>query len=366
MHCCPDFWLDTLVAIVSRVFADYNIELADGRTDPITGEKLKNKTEIHRAEEPMTVLGIEVRPAGRGLRTLSNERAACYAAAGELMLGKRRVNRTLVQSWLGRIIFASCALPELRATFMAILSTLAQGWSVADSVALSDKTWESMALACAILRDNKGSALWPMRRGPGAAGRHRVWTMTDAALQPDSPADKYVGYGITVYIEHSDTVFAWSGRWSKWEQQLDITSLELMVQNMALEEASTIMRTLGLPDDHDVVQVGDNRGSRDVINGVRATAPALRVLLQQRMRRRAARPNQRVFGAWSFREGLQAADDLSKGEFEAAAQEIRSRFGPGTRVVQMPIVRAEWRNMDFAVTAAMTSGARRFRTASAA
>jgi len=375
MHTSFDFFIKRVDVISAAVLAKYGVDVADGALVPATvsadglrmvpPRQRKNKKQLARAGTSVQALGIVIDPLaadGRGWRCLDAVRAITYAEAGEAMLVGRVASRRHLQSWLGRVVFAASALPELRPCFLRILSTLRQGWSKHDSVSVGATTKEAVTLACGVLRRNKGCALWPLRPEPGAAGRSVIWTWTDSARAPDAPPEEFVGWGAVVFVEGLDTVWTAAGRWSAWEQQLDITTLEGHVQNLALEMAVGVAADLKVGDsashavpgravEYDVIQVCDNRGARHVFNELRAGAASLRVITEQRMARQASRPGVRTFGCWANREFCQPSDDLSKGKPAEAIAGLRKQLSPELRAVRLQQPRAEWRSLDPAVSA---------------
>lgn len=353
------FFIDTVAAVVSQVMADFKIEMADGRWDQRAGKHTKNKTETVYENAPMEVLGVIIDP-GKGEKRLSEQRAEMYAALGESMLSKPVVNRPILQSWLGRMVFASMAIVGLRAVYLRLLSALRQGWSSRNAVSLSKRAWEAIKLAVDMVRDNQGSALWPMRREPGVEGRPVIWSWTDAARDTEAPPDQFVGYGVILYVEHTDTVYATRGRWTGREQaHLDITSLELAAEEFARERAIALAEELGLvdgaaqagSDGFDLIQVADNKGARAVANGMAPTSPALRVILEQRMARRARTPTNRVLAVWAHREALDAADAASKDDDVRMYAELQRQFGADVRVADAGQVPQGVRNLDAAILA---------------
>ena len=360
MHATFSFWLDAVAKVVSRTFAAYNIELSDGRTCAITGKQSKNKTELAYNNEALDFLGIQIDPQGAGWRRLTPKRALRYEKAGRAMIGAATVSRRHMQSWVGRMVFASTALTTLRPLYQRLLATLKQNWASFDAVRLSRDTWQVIGMACDIIQNNHGSALFPMRSPIGAHGRKVVWTWSDAALQQKAAKDVFVGYGITIHVEGTNTCFVAAGRWSQYEQQLCSTDLELHTENMAAELAHCVMWRNGQVKGtghckYDLCQVGDSQSTRDIVNGVHAGSAPLRVMLQQRLARQAARAGQRAFAVWGHREFLQPEDDLSKGKPVQAIAGLQERFGRDVRVVSLGQIPSRWRSLDPAISAKLAS-----------
>jgi hypothetical protein len=341
-----DFFVSAVVTIVEDVCAGYGVELADGRVCPITGVTLKNKSEVCRNDTPMEILGIVITPrtsdGGAGSRRLTPERAQAYAAAGEAVVGKPSAPRLFIQSWLGKLCFAGTALPRIKALLYGLLGSLKQHWAGYDHVTLGPLAWAAIADACAALRANDGAALWPMRAPLGSHGRRVVWTGSDAARAPDAPPSEYVGWGFWIFAEGTDTVLICAGRWQPRHQELCITTLELAVENAALQEAQELARGLwgGLAhtgaSNVDIVQLGDNHGARDVAMGVRAASPALRAMLRHRSDVASQLHGGRVANLWSHREMLDEPDLLSKGKMAEAIAQLHVRFGRRVRIVRVP------------------------------
>ena len=357
MHATWSFWIHEVARVTAKVCADFNIELADGRWDPLAnggkGANTKNKTETVTEDAPMEILGCVVDPAGRGEKRLTAARATKYAELGEQLSGRKTVSKALLQSWLGRVVFAASAIVGLRTAYLSIFAALKQGWSEKGQVALSSRAWAAIDFAVILLRKNEGSVLWPMRREPGAEGRPVVWTWTDAALAPDAPRDQFVGYGIIIYIEGTDTVYVLNGQWTSREQaHLCITTLELAAEEFALDKVRALMREVDMPSNVDIIQVADNKGAREVANGMSATSPALRTMLHLRMRRRHLMPDARVVATWAHREAMEHADAASKDDTPRLMENLLATFGDEIRVVFMEPVAAEVRNLDAAVLAA--------------
>ena len=339
------WFLPTMIRIFDEVFARFNITMADGRIDPVTGAVSKNKFE--QSMVALTVLGIEIEVASKyGHLRLADERAELYAAAAEAMVGRRYVPKTEFESLAGRVTFAAQALPKLRGLMSGLLGVMRQGWSTRDHVALCPAAWAMLASAAATLRENAGCVLQPMQQAPGAADRPVTWVFTDAARDPEAKPDKYVGYGCWVWPEGSDTVFMANGQWAPCEQELDITSLEMFTANLGLELAQWVQVELAGPDPDaraaaadsalDVVLVGDNMGAMLVSQSVRATSPSLRALVAQRAERTNKRRHQRTFATHCFREEGEEADDLSKDELEVLAAKLHRRFGRAMHMVMLP------------------------------
>ena len=361
MHASWSFWIHEVAAVVARVMDEFNIELADGRWDPLAdggaGAYTKNKTETVVDDAPMEILGVVVAPAGQGEKRLSPERAAKYAQLGAQLVGQPKVERTVLQSWLGRVVFAASAIVGLRTAYLAIFAALKQGWSVRGYVALSPAAWAAIEYAVALLHKNDGAALWPMRRAPGADGRQVIWTWTDAARDPSASLDQFVGYGIIIYVEGTDTVYVTNGRWTPHEQaHLCITSLELAAEEFALDRARAIIADLGIHTPVDIIQVADNKGARAVANGLSATSPALRVLLQLRSLRQDRMPGTRVTAVWAHREAMEHADASSKNDEARLRHNLQTAFGAKIRVAAAGRVTADVRNLDAAVLAARARG----------
>ena len=348
------FFLPAMIRVFDEVFDRYNITMADGRIDPMTD--LPSKDKFEQSFDALTVLGIEIEMASvHGHLQLAAPRAEMYARAAEAMVGERFVPRAEFESLFGRITFAAQALPKLRGLAAGLLGVQHQGWSTRDYVALGAASWGLLASAAVFLRENEGCVLYAMRQPPGAADRPLTWVFTDAARDPDAPRDKYVGFGVWIWPEGADTVFASNGRWADCEQELDITSLELFTANLGLELAQWVQVSLAGPGaaaqaaaataDLDVVLVSDNLGATQVSQSVRATSPSLRALLAQRAERMGSRPRQRCFAQHCFREQGEEADDLSKDELDGLAAKLELRFGRPMRVVMLPPPPSAWRSL---------------------
>ena len=155
-----------------------------------------------------------------------------------------------------------------------------------------------------------------------------------------------------MYVEETDTIFIAYGRWTRYEQErLCITSLELHAQTCMLEIAQQVLQASGFTPEVDVLQVTDNKGSRDVASGISAHSPALRVLLAHRAAQMAERPQQRVVNAHCHRELGDECDDLSKGHLVEAIAELHQRFGFKARVVLVDSLPREQRLLDEAIAA---------------
>jgi hypothetical protein len=247
-----------------------------------------------------------------------------------------------MQSWLGKLCFGATALPRLKALLYGLLGSLKQHWAGYDLVTLGKPAWAAIADACAVLRANDGGALWPMRSPLGSHGRRVVWTGSDAARAPDAHPSEYVGWGFWVFAEGTDTVLICAGRWQPRHQELCITTLELAVENAALQEAQSWAADLWQrpavlqPLLVDFVQLGDNHGARDVGMGVRAASPALRAMLRHRSDVAAHQPYCRMANLWSHREMLDEPNLLSKGKMGEAIAQLQRRFGRRMRIVQVP------------------------------
>jgi hypothetical protein len=179
-----------------------------------------------------------------------------------------------------------------------------------------------------------------------------VWTWTDAARDEDAPADKFVGYGIIIYVEGTDTVYTTNGRWTSREQKLCITTLELAAEEFALDRVRALLEDLQVHEPVDIIQVADNKGARAVANGQSATSPALRVMLQLRAQRQHRMPGSRVQAVWAHREAMEHADASSKNDVVRLRTNLQTTFGKHVRVASAGDVSADVRNLDAAVLAA--------------
>ena len=354
------FFAETVAATAQTVFDHYNVELADGRPCFRTGKPTKDKHRVVLEDGEAEILGIEIAPCvdtdgtgqGKGVRRLTELRAEKYALAGELLVGCKRTSEDYVTGWMGRMHFASSALPELRPLTLKLLATLQPYWAMRGTVALSPASWEVIQSACTVLRANVGSALWPCEEPLGMRGRPVVHVHTDAARNLDARPSEFVGWGGWVYVEETDTIFIAYGRWTRYEQErLCITSLELHAQTCMLEIAQQVLQASGFTPEVDVLQVTDNKGSRDVASGISAHSPALRVLLAHRAAQMAERPQQRVVNAHCLRELGDECDDLSKGHLAEAITGLHQRFGFKARVVLVDSLPREQRLLDEAIAA---------------
>ena len=341
-----EFFLPTVLATVQAVFKRYNVTLADGRIDVVTGVPSPNKHQVSFDE--MVILGVEISLSTEaGLRRLTTARAEQYACEAEMAAEQRLVATDDFASLLGKLVFAVQVLPALRGVVAGLLGLVEQHWGGKHTMSVGGAAAGMLRLAARILRADEGMVLYPMEQPPGAAGRPVVWVFTDAARKEDS--DTYTGYGVWVWPEGSDTVFVANGEWLPGEQRLHIASLELHTANIGLELAQHVMAEVcggyEAAAEADVVMVTDSLSAMMCVRGVKATSPALRVLIQQRMARTAARPSQRVLSGFCFREQGEEADDLSKSEWGDFRQHLRMRFGREMRVVMMAPPAAEIRSL---------------------
>ena len=348
------FFLPALVRVYNEVFAEFNVTTADGRVDPVTGAITKNKFEESYTE--LEILGIVLEYASKhGSRKLTEGRAATYAAAARALVGRPTVPLSEFESILGRIVFAAQALPKLRGLIAGLLGVQQQHWSAHEFVRLGRASWAVLATAAEVLIENEGMVLFPMRQRQGGAGRPVIWVFTDSARDPDADHTKYVGFGGWVWLEGSDTIFMNNGRWLPKEQDLDITALEYHAAGITLELAQMVrVALLGeevVATGCDVIMVGDNMGATMVARSVRASSPALRVLVQQRLERMATRPCDRLLPVHSFREDSTEADDLSKNELAVLAAKFSQRFNRPMKLVLLPPAAPEWRSLEAAQSA---------------
>ena len=357
-----DWFIEEVQRCMLRVLIRYDVEAADGRLSMWSGEHIKNKTELCRAGDAcngaMEVLGVLLSPATRR-RSITRERAERYvtagkalvwqeAAAGKAPCRRRVVNRTALQSWVGKVIFASCAIPALRSGFQALLATLQQGWSSRNAVALGRAAWSQVDLLCSLLELGRGCALWPNRAAMGAGGRTVVWTFGDAARDPLAPASQHVGFGVWWWTEGDTVAHSRTGRWSAWEQQLCPTSLELHTMNMVLAWALS-ERPAG--EEWDVLQVTDSSSAKDVAMRVHARSAAERVLLQRRVELLAQHERCRCAAVHAHREFLQDCDDGSKGKLSSMHALLQERFDGGVDVQSGGVMPQEWRALEPVVEA---------------
>ena len=335
-----DFFLPTVLATVKRVFDRYNVTLADGRIDKVTGLPSPNKHQV--SFESMVILGVEISvETEAGWRRLTDERAAAYAGAAREMAAADRVPVEQFQSLLGKLVFAVQSIPRLRGLVAGLLGLVEQKWGARRTMRIGPSAGGMLRLAATALERNEGMVLYPMEQPPGAAGRPVVWVFTDAARNEEAAArGDFVGYGAFVWLEGLDTVFCASGAWLPGEQSLHIAALEMHCANIGIELAQHVVAAVcggyDVADDMDVVMVTDSLSAAMVARGVRARSPALRVLVQERMERMAARPQQRVLTAHAFREESQEADDASKADFVAFRRKLNTRFGREMRIVMLP------------------------------
>ena len=352
-----EWWVPTMIEIFNAVFARYGIETADGRIDPYT--KLPTKCKFEVSYSAMEILGIVlvVNTPG-GMRKLATARSVLYAETGEAMVGMKYVSLEDFQSFLGRIVFASQALPKLRGGVAGLLGSMRQRWSMREQVHLGKAAWSMLAVCCTILRENSGMVLLPMTQPPGDDGRPVVWVFSDSARDLEgAAAGKFVGWGYYVWPEGCSAVFVQNGRWLRHEQeQLHITALELHCQSMALEQAQIPLELAqmaagaaygaeAMTEGADLIMVIDNKGAELVGNRVRASSPALRALVQQRMRRVGSRKTQRVFAQHAHRELSCEPDDLSKNELEALHAHLYDRFHRRMDIIYMPPPKEAWRSL---------------------
>ena len=339
---CFAFFLPAASAVLQRIYDGFNIEMADGRVDVVTGTRTKNKYEESYLE--LEVLGILLSLEGDGWRRLTEERALAYAREGNGLIGVKFVRTLALQSFIGRLIFSSQALPGLFGPIQRLLASVRQGWSTRDQVRLGTEAWTAIGLATAVLRANEGMALHPMAAVAGAEGRRVIWCFTDAARQPDadfSDPGTYVGYGAWLWPEGSDTVFSASGRWLRGEQEdLDSTALELHVANMGQALAHDVMAAVGWSAQEcasaDVIMVNDNESATWVSCSLRASSASLRVLIEQRTEQERRWGGVRTLPQHTHRELSEEADDLSKGEFAAFRAKLNARFGRNMKVMILP------------------------------
>ena len=346
-----DFFVEEVLACIMRTLNRYNVEAADGRFSIWLGACIKNKTELCRAADKsggaMEVLGVRLDPV-TGRRSITKFRAAKYVAAGTALLGQRVINRTVLQSWLGKVIFASCAIPALRAGFQALLATLRQGWSSRCAVAMSGEAWEQIKLLCTLLTQGRGCALWPNRLPMGSRGRRVVWTFGDAARDPQAPREQFVGWGLWYWVEGEAEAHVRVGRWSAWEQQLCSTSLELHVANMALAWA---LDEKPPGEEWDVIQITDSSSAKDVAMRVHARSAAERILLQWRVETLATHGDSRAAVVHAHREFLQDCDDGSKGKLALMVSGVQRRFDGAVGVRSGGVMPPEWRALEAVVDA---------------
>ena len=346
-----DFFVEEVLECMMRVLARYNVEAADGRFSLWKGDYIANKTELCRAAEEcggaMEVLGVLLDPVS-GRRSITEFRAKRYVAGGKTLLGQRVANRTVLQSWLGKVIFASCAIPALRAGFQALLATLRQGWSSQNAVAMGSTAWEQIKMICALLVSGRGCALWPNRLPMGSGERRLVWTFGDAARDPLAPHEQFVGYGLWFWVEGEETAHVRVGRWSKWEQQLCPTSLELHTANMVMAWA---LSEKPAGEDWDVIQVTDSSSAKDVAMRVHARSAAERMLLQRRGEMLAEHAGSRCAVVHAHREFLQDCDDGSKGKLSSMIDLLQQRFDGAVGVRSGGRMPPEWRALEAVVEA---------------
>ena len=353
-----EWWVPTMIKIFNDVFEKYGIETADGRPDPYNNNKpTKCKFEVSFAA--MEILGIVLMiNIPGGMRRMAEARAALYAETGEAMVGSKYVPLEDFQSFVGRIVFASQALPKLRGAIAGLLGTMRQRWSTGERVRLGKAAWSMISLCCTVLHENSGMVLLPMTQPPGANNRPVVWVFSDSARDIEgADAGKFVGWGYYCWPEGCSAVFVRNGQWLRHEQeQLHITALELHCQSMALEQAQMPLELAQMAagaafgtdtstEGADLILVIDNKGAELVSNRVRASSPALRVLVEQRMRRVGSRKNQRVFAQHAHRELSCEPDDLSKNELEALHAHLYERFHRRMDVIFMPPPTEAWRSL---------------------
>ena len=344
-----DFYIEAVQGVVEGVLREFDVEFADGRWSVREKAHTANKTELQRAADTaggsMEVLGVVVDVRGRGQRRLTEARAARYAAEGRALLGKRMTRRDSLESWVGKVIFASSAVAGLRASYQAVLATLEQSWAEREVVALGRAAWAQIELACELLECNAPTALWPDRSEMGSApGRVVCFTFGDAARQPDAPPEEFVGYGLWLWVESEDTVTAVTGRWTSAEQALCPASLELHVLNMGRALALEERRRRGDTRPWDIVQLTDSRSARDIVMRVHAKGAAERTLLLARMEamRSPEHCGCRAAVVHAHREWLQDCDDGSKGKLALMREGISARFGGGVHVVQRGAEEVPW------------------------
>ena len=340
------FFMPTVLEVVRRVFARYNVILADGRRDEVTGQPSPNKHQVSYDE--MVILGVEISLQGEaGKRRLTEARAEKYALEALAMAEQQRAATDEFASLLGKLVFAVQVLPALRGVVAGLLGLVEQHWGGLRTMRVNGAAAGMLRLAARILREDEGMVLFPMGQPPGAEYRPVVWIFTDAARNLDT--DEFTGMGIWCWPEGSDTVFTASSAWLPGEQRLHIAALELATANIGLELAQHVLAKIcggyEAAADADVIMVTDSLSAVAVVRGVRATSPALRVLVQERMRSAARRPQQRVLTGHCFREQGEEADSLSKDDMAAFRQQLRRRFGREMRVVAMDPPTAEVRSL---------------------
>ena len=376
------FFIDEVLRGQQTVWTRYGISCADGRLDADSGRQVKNKRQRATPDEELVLLGLvpDVRPPGQ--LTLGSGKREQYIADGEVALDSarrdphKRLEIKPAEKYVGRIGFAASVDPELKSALQTLRSVLGASWQSTHSVRLTPLIEEAVDQISSRLRQNTGIALLPTAAKWSGEDCPLVYTFADAARQPDAPADRFVGYGVWVWPLASDTIFFTNGQWTKLEQELDSTALELLTKNIALNVANNLVqrqhpeRKLPATDTDnemahtakhaiigefrfcDIIQVGDNSATQFIGNSGSAKGPAQRALNAQRTRW-LQEHRVRVLSVHAVRDtlGMQGADDLSKGDEPHFRHVVSNLFGRQMKYERLPQVDSAARSSEAALLA---------------
>lgn len=350
-----DFFHEAAEAALISVFHLYCVDVADGSWDDFAKEFRKDKFERSEPDGPLECLGVAVSVEGHGGRNLLPQRAELYAASGEALLKQKRVPPKLLQSFLGRVSFASQCVEGVGPMFRQLLSCLPKGWAgVVDDVygewqpprahlKLTPRAKSSLAELCATVRRNKPTALWPMETPMGST-RPVTWALGDAARNEEAPPSQYVGFGGWIYMPGSDTIYYLHSKWPRPAMlDLDITSLEHFTSTVMMEAVAEVHKMLGRDEPQDIWIAGDNRGaSVHVGQSGRATAAPLRSLAAARSARPTHKASDRVVHTHIRRQFNGESDHLSKGKIDDFEREVNERFGRTMQFARLPTQFIRW------------------------
>ena len=353
-----EFFADAAIKIVMDTFYLYSIDVADGSMDAWTGVPRKNKFERGEPDGEMEILGVRVTVSleDEG-RSLHPKRADTYATQGEQLALTSKARVADMESFLGRVSFASQALAGVGPLFRHALARLPRRWARDAGashrhVYVSRNAAATIAAVSAKIRENTPTALHPME-APLGADRPVTWVFSDAAKKKTFDPNTFAGFGGWVYLEGTDTVYYVLSKWTAEQMlTLDITSLEYFGATATLASATCLH---GLVQGHagrDIIVVGDNQGaSHHVGQSDRSSAAPLRALVAARSQRSGVRAKDRLVHLHARRTYNQESDALSNGDIELFTQLIAKRFGTPMKCVPLPRSELDWASMRSAVSA---------------
>ena len=288
--------------VLPQFFAEHNIVVADGSADvhgavgPV-GALKKNKTEHHRMDSPMAIVGLQpdllagrhgVDPDKQRRFAKATREVHAHVDAHKAAYGAAWAPVQSVQREIGQLQnIATFVCPEIRASLSATASffptsDVKDGLEHADVCPVPKFAQEQLEAIGARAFAAQGACLFPRRGALGKGDRRLLWAFFDVSGDKDEKnknEGKYRGWCVWLWLEGTDVILFIQAPLSRNARRtLDSTALELFTSNEALLLGAQMA-------DHftaDIVSPGDNLSADYVATFGSARSPPNRALLQQR------------------------------------------------------------------------------------